>query len=554
MATKSTKREESGFIEIKEPKNRNISNVGSMAELDDVLRMSFANIKRDMLSLKESQHQQMIKLAEIRQKFNDAKTEFVTLDKFNVLKIKIGEINENLKKIWDLDSKITGLEDNKLNEDEFAAQIDKWEDNIENVKTDIEEIKSKSATNKQLQGLVEDVNDEFDKIKASISQLSSVKDTIKKKEIDKVKARLKDIDLELSENVKRSQVENLIEDVNIEFDNVKELTQDIKEATLEKMQRAIDGFDSKLAGFKDTLKKFKEAIKEHPTRKQLKKLGESLNNDLDSLAEDIDDNHDLIERLRKNSATKNEIKIINEELKQIKKESVFKDQAETLIDDVNNEFEDIRAKIKGSVQDHDELKKSLKKQFDAKIDRREFEDESAELWDRIEALEDEVDELTSGMIRNKEVKRMRDLFEKELKLIKKSMDKNNNLYDKDLNRLFSEQEKLAKKTFKISVKPAKADKKAKVKKESFWNRSKNKKDTSASRKEQKVKKKSEYKAPSERLPLFGNLFIGLAFALLVISIIVFFFGMVKMTDYLAIIAVVSFVVGLVLRIRYILKK
>ena len=216
-----------------------VTKVRDFRELDGVLSNSFGNIKKDMRYLQETQTQQLTSTNEIKSLIKGMREDFVTVDKFNILKIKIAEINENLKKLWDLDKKVIELDSKSLAESDFDQQASLWENEFEKVRQDLEDLKDKSASEKQLKKLVQDINDEFDKVKENIDQIRNIKNTITRGELDKrtlmlnnqaedLRTGLKKIEKRIKEKVSVKQAEELVDDINSEFDVVKETVENLK--------------------------------------------------------------------------------------------------------------------------------------------------------------------------------------------------------------------------------------------------------------------------------------------------------------------------------------
>src|SRR3990172_10593673 len=101
-------------------------NTKSIAQLNRALENSFGNIKKDMNEIKFALSSQAEQQLTLKKNLDAARTEVVTTDKFNVLKIKIGEINEGLKKVWDLEKQLRVMGGSKtLQEatDELSAKV-----------------------------------------------------------------------------------------------------------------------------------------------------------------------------------------------------------------------------------------------------------------------------------------------------------------------------------------------------------------------------------------------------------------------------------------------
>ncbi|HII72573.1 TPA: hypothetical protein HA265_07490 [Candidatus Woesearchaeota archaeon] len=253
-----------------------ISNSKNFRQLDEALKKSFDSIRTEMKSLKEGQHQHGVKIAEAKQAVKDAKADLVTVDKFNILKIKIGELNENMKKVWDIEKKLEDLDRRSLSETEFDKQAVTWNNDIKKLQADLGKMEKDGATEGQIKELAKDVNDEFNKAKKAIEELRNIKDTITKDELDKRSRKLderakkteeavKEVRKEMSSRVTGAQVEALVEDINKEFDKIKGMVADLKkgekrfaladstEQSLKEMEKKLAHVDEKIEDAADEM-------------------------------------------------------------------------------------------------------------------------------------------------------------------------------------------------------------------------------------------------------------------------------------------------------------
>jgi chromosome segregation ATPase len=409
----------------------------NMRDLDEALNRSFTNIKNDMTALREGQHQHGIKLAEMKQNVKDTKSDFVTLDKFNILKIKIGELNENMKKVWDIEKKLEDVDRKSVSSSEFDKHSVAVDNEIAKLKEDLSDLDKTAATEEQTKKLVGDINSEFDKVKQAIEELRLIKDSITRAELDKrtkaldkraddVREDFDKVKAKVKTKVDTAQVESLVSDINSEFDRLKEKMGDIREGEnrfalskdvdkqLEKVNKkmenlsdamttAVDEFskgvevtfkdfakrnekrhdalsretdkvekklNTKMDNLKDSvsdkLSDMKSDMKTLVTKKQTETLVKDINKEFDAVKEDVDDNTKQLTMLRKDSATRKEL---SSEVLKLKKgiEHLSKDLVElrkdaAMEDDTSSRFKDLKEMIT-------DTNKAIKQKFNELLGR-----------------------------------------------------------------------------------------------------------------------------------------------------------------------------------------
>ncbi|MFH1063833.1 MAG: hypothetical protein V1729_02010 [Candidatus Woesearchaeota archaeon] len=342
----------------------------NIRDLDDSLKRSFTHIKGDMGTIKENLHQQGVKLAEVKQNIKDHRSDFVTLDKFNILKIRIGELNENMKKVWDIEKKLEDLDRKSVSASEFDKQSVETNNEVAKLKQDFTGLSDSATTTVQTKNLVDDINDEFDNIKQSIEQLRSIKDAITKEEVDKkvnsakkkvleVRDEFDKFKAQLKTKANMSQVEALINDINSEFDKVKESLAKSKESEgnfaldadvknqIAKLSRRIAVVSQEVAIAVDTFSKGVET-----SLKDLSKANEKSHDALSLETERTSDR--LTKKLVETKATlTGQIASIRDDMKSL----VSKKQAQKLVDDLNKEFDGVKDHLDSNVKDVALLKK-----------------------------------------------------------------------------------------------------------------------------------------------------------------------------------------------------
>lgn len=365
-----------------------LSKSRNVRELDESLKRSFTNIKEDMKALKEGVHQQGVKLAEVRQEVKDSKADFVTLDKFNITKIKIGELNENLKKVWDIEKKLEDLDRKSVSSSEFDKQNVALNNEIAKLKEDVGELNSIASTEEQTKKLAEDINDEFDSVKQAIEELRSIKDAITKDELDKrtdklskqakdVKDEFDDVRLDVKNKINAVQVEALVADINSEFDRIKEMIIGIKEgesrfARSDDLDNQIDKLDKRFREFSEdmasALDEFSKGVERSFT--DLTKASEKKHSQLTAQTSKVEEN-----LLKRNDDTK---AVLSDNISGIKKDMkllVTRKQAEKLIKDLNSEFDAVKDDISSNSKNIAILSKECATKTDLSSDTQKLRKE-----------------------------------------------------------------------------------------------------------------------------------------------------------------------------------
>lgn len=377
---------------VKAQRKIDFTKVKSVKGLDEALKRSFSGIKDDMTTIKENLHQQGIKLAETKQTMKDSKADFVTIDKFNILKIKIGELNEGVKKLWDLEKKLEDIDRKAVSASEFDKQAVAWETEFKKINQDLSELQKTATTEDQTKTLVSDINSEFTKVKKAIEELRSIKDTITRDELDKrseklnsradkVEKEFKALKAQSKTNVSMSQVEGLVRDINSEFDEVKGLIASVKDgekrfALEADVDKDIMKVEKKVAELStlvaDSVAEFSRGVelsfKEFMTRneKKLASMDRKIKKQKKDSAKNLSDlDKDLSADIAK--------------LGKEQKTLVKKKQVEKLVGDINKEFDGTKDLV-------DENSKSLAKLSKEKMSKVEGAKLKSEVSSKMTAL------------------------------------------------------------------------------------------------------------------------------------------------------------------------
>src|SRR3989338_2922415 len=277
----------------------------SLSQLKVILKNSFAGIKKDMADLKQAQEEGLGNSYKIKQDVDSIKNDYVPKDKFNLLKIQVGEVNDQLRKIWDLEKEIKKINEKKTDRTEFEKEVEKFREDVSkkfsennsNFNKKIAQLNDKTAgafdkvneslkvfvTKSQVSSLISDVNNEFNSLKAGVEEIKKIKDTITAKELERrtgiINARIDLLAKELvranqkiAECVTGEQVKKLIEEINNEFNDIKHSVSE-----LSKLRNFVKVLDSDSVKSRDFSRKAADLHSElEKSRKEVQELKDFL--------------------------------------------------------------------------------------------------------------------------------------------------------------------------------------------------------------------------------------------------------------------------------------
>jgi|GEM_PF-3965775 len=352
------------------------SKARNFRELDESLKNAFSNIKSDMNALREGMHQQGIKISEIKHGLKDDLTDTVTVDKFNILKIKVGELNEELKKVWELEKALEDMEKKGVTASEFNNSTKEISCEIAEMKKELKALNDNTATEEQIKGLVKDVNSEFDAVKRGIEELRLIKDTITKAELEKRTDELNrrseklndEFDMLKSEvkaglkgKIDAVAVEGLVNDINSEFDDLKVMIAKVKEgegrfASISDVDRKIVKLEKKLEEISlanaSSMEDFSKGIES--AFKDFMKANDS---DHSSLAKEREKLNE--KAVKSMSDLKGSLNSQLDDLKGEMKTLMTRRQAENLIADINKEFDGVKAGFDKGMAEVGDIKRNF---------------------------------------------------------------------------------------------------------------------------------------------------------------------------------------------------
>jgi chromosome segregation ATPase len=582
----------------------------SFRELDEALKLSFLNIKNDMAAMKESMHQQSAKLSEVSSNVKENKSDFVTVDKFNILKIKIGELNESLKKLWDVEKKLEELEGKAVASSEFDKQSADTDKELAELKKKVSEISKTASTEEQTKQLASDINDEFNKVKKAIEELRSIKDTITRAELEKrtdvlnkraedVRKDFDKVKVEVSSKVRVEQVESLVRDINGEFDRLKASIADIKlgekrfaldsdlAREVEKLDNKMSDASQKIAaiveqftkGVEATLKDFvrlneknredlakditkvndrfsadnddiRKELKTLVTKKQAENLVFDINKEFDRLKSDISSGSKALSQLAKSSATKDETHSLFDDMRKRLDETnvALKDKFDDLIKRMRKESEATDKKILANADDLEKMEKAVNKELKLVVYRDEFHKELDTVQKEFVRLHKELKEMDNRMAEASDL----DLLNRKLKqnvvaIRNDTVDKRQFEKLVDVVQMLQERVEMQRALVKEKKHELKVyAKELKAAKKASKRLAKY--ESQSAKVEAKKGKLAKKDTDHRKSGFIANFLIGAAFVILIAAIGFFFSGLTGITDILSIAAVICFVLGIIIRI------
>jgi len=255
-----------------------------LRRLDDALKASFSNIKEDITNLDQRLSFQLNSLKEMKKELEDSQKDFVTIDKINIIKIKIGDLKEELKALYRIEKELKETKDKSADKDKTDKEIDEIKKQLDSAEKTLKTI----VTDNKFQKLVDEINSEFKEIRKSIHSVEEKGGSIVKGKLSKLEKDADekynllnnkiDIDLknrynvinkkmefvmdELQNRTTKQQVNQLVRDVNKEFDSVKEvlydiqmLKKDLKNVRRDKLGKAY--FEQQIEGLKQEIEKLR---------------------------------------------------------------------------------------------------------------------------------------------------------------------------------------------------------------------------------------------------------------------------------------------------------
>ncbi|PIN87115.1 hypothetical protein COV19_01310 [Candidatus Woesearchaeota archaeon CG10_big_fil_rev_8_21_14_0_10_44_13] len=254
--------------------------------LDIALRDSFSKIRDEIGDIKGKLEMQLGSLKEVKKEVDDSKKDFVGIDKINALKIKIGDLREELKAVERLEKKLNEIEAKAAEKEKTEAKLDEIEGKIES----IEKVSKAASPDSKVDKLVKEINGEFADLRKAVREVenkggSIVDDKFTKLENDVNKRTLSisnKLSMFMEEQKKyptKQEINQLLRMMNREFDDIKEkideigiVKNDLKNMRREKVGKRF--FEQQFVSLNGEIGNLKSEI-EYLKRKGFKAAGKS---------------------------------------------------------------------------------------------------------------------------------------------------------------------------------------------------------------------------------------------------------------------------------------
>ena len=242
------------------------------------LREAFGKIKLEQENLIKN-------IDAVKTDVSAVKSDYVGKEKLNLLKLKIGEINETLKKIWDLEQDIKTLDEKTVNKNYFSQQMELVGADMEDVKKAVATLNKEYVSEFQVKELIENINKEFNVIKENVASIKSIKDSIRSRELRKKTDELhKRVD-ELKKFLRKTD-----EDLRSAFKKMEDELRTKAKKTEEELSSQIKKTDSQvLDKIKQSEIKMEKLERNVVDRKEFSQKSRELENELYSVRKELKD-------------------------------------------------------------------------------------------------------------------------------------------------------------------------------------------------------------------------------------------------------------------------
>ncbi|MCX6707179.1 MAG: hypothetical protein NT001_03495 [Candidatus Woesearchaeota archaeon] len=308
-------------------KSRGDNAISRLNELEEALKNSFSNIKQDMSNLKENVLIVQNQVVHARNDSDSAKKDFITIDKLNAMKIKIADMNEEIKKTYmvqeaikKLDAKISEKPENTVEKKAFDAEKRKNSDMIAELKNQIDLIERscKSAvTESRLKQLSSEVSAQINEMRKMISSfdekggkiIGAVSDRLK----EDVEKKLNDADQRLAKISENSKEELRGAAAQMKED-VKEAIKLDRKETNRKLLKLLEGINT-----------VREENLKYVSKNQVNDLLRSINTEFDAVKEQIAG-----------------MELLKKDIISLRRDKLNKESHEQQSSDINYKIEDLK--------------------------------------------------------------------------------------------------------------------------------------------------------------------------------------------------------------------
>jgi hypothetical protein len=303
-----------------------------LQELNIMLRNSFSGIKQDMGQLKASQSAMLESYRTMQKRMLELKKDSASKEELKAVNQKITDLKQKIDQINEMEAKVKELKDKAVKElkSKQNSFVDKsaYEKERNDVKRKLEKLElglKKTFSHEEYNTMAAGVGKELGIIKKDIKDInSSRKSTITKKlnehsksldaRFDRLQQDIDRLQEEANAKAKSVQVEKLVNDINKEFDKIKE--------------KQVDDFTA----ISNELEKSKEFIK----RDQVEKLIDDINKEFDTVkTKEENDLGDLKEKVKDLNQKVKDMKTANKEyvdrqIEKLKKNMPSHEEEETV--------------------------------------------------------------------------------------------------------------------------------------------------------------------------------------------------------------------------------